>query len=68
MLPRRQIWFLGAMTALAVALIISGLWELRLAGAVHELVCGTILLALVLVAWRTWPRSRASTSPQIERI
>jgi len=56
-LPRRQKGFLGLMAAVGVALTLSGLWELWLAGAVHELVCGAVILMLVLAAWPTWSRS-----------
>jgi hypothetical protein len=56
-LPRRQRRFLGLIAAVGVTLAVSGLWELWLAGAVHELVCGAVILMLVLAAWPTWSRS-----------
>lgn len=56
-LPGRQRWFLGLMAAVGVTLVLSGLWELWLARAVHELACGAVILMLVLAAWLTWRRS-----------
>ena len=58
-LPPRQIWFLRGMTGLGPALLLSGMWELRLSGAVHELACGFAILLLALAARRSWPRSKA---------
>jgi hypothetical protein len=58
-LPRRQTWFLGGMAALGMLLLLSGLWEFRLSGAVHELACGGTILVLAFAARLTWPRSTA---------
>ena len=56
-LPRRQIWVLRSFAFLGLLFILSGLWEYRLSGAVHQLICGTLILLLVFWARRRWARA-----------
>ena len=55
-LPRLQNWFLWAAIGLAIVLILAGTWEFWLSGAVHEWICGTLILLLALAARRMWSR------------
>jgi hypothetical protein len=51
-LLRRQIAFLGFMAAFAVLELVVGSWELALNRSPHQLMLGTIVLALTVRGWR----------------
>ena len=53
-LPRTQSWFLWTAVAFGLIVLLSGIWEFWLSGAVHELACGGMILLLALVARRVW--------------
>ena len=56
-IPRRQMWFLRSLAFLGLLCLLSGLWEYRLSGAVHQLVCGSLILLLAVWARRSWARA-----------
>ena len=64
-LPSRQKCFLTGTAALGLLILLSGLWEFYVAGAVHELACGSVILLLTAIAWRTWPRAAAAEPTEI---
>jgi hypothetical protein len=55
-LPPRQLWFLRAAVTLGAVILLVGLWNYSLSGAVRELVAGTGIMLLALLSSRRWRR------------
>jgi hypothetical protein len=53
-LPPRQKWALLAFAIIGFATAAAGVWEYLVAGAVHQLVLGTVMIPLVGLARLLW--------------